>query len=62
LKPAKELSVLLPVPKTLSDQEKNLHKLFVDLLEKCFVLNPEKRLTAKEALSHPFLTTKLANK
>lgn len=29
--------------------------LFADLLAKCLSLNPEKRLTWKEALRHPFI-------
>ena len=28
---------------------------FVDLLEKCLILDPARRITPKEALSHPFL-------
>lgn len=31
---------------------------FKDLLEKIFMLNPDKRITAAEALSHPFITDK----
>ena len=30
--------------------------LFVDLLDKCLNLNPEKRCTPNEALKHPFIT------
>ena len=30
--------------------------LFVDLLDKCLNLNPEKRCTPAEALKHPFFT------
>jgi serine/threonine-protein kinase PRP4 len=29
---------------------------FKDLLEKIFVLDPEKRLTVSQALGHPFIT------
>lgn len=28
---------------------------FVDLLEKCLILDPARRITPKEALTHPFL-------
>ena len=31
---------------------------FKDLLEKIFVLDPEKRLTVSKALGHPFITGK----
>lgn len=31
---------------------------FKDLLEKIFVLDPKKRITVPEALSHPFITGK----
>lgn len=37
-------------PKMLAD--------FKDLLDKMFVLDPDKRLTVSQALSHPFITGK----
>lgn len=40
----------------LEDQDWKKLVSFVDLLDKCLTLNPEKRLTVKEALSHPFIT------
>lgn len=30
-------------------------KQFADFLEKCFMLDPEKRLSPQDALRHPFL-------
>jgi serine/threonine-protein kinase PRP4 len=33
---------------------------FIDLLDKCLQLNPEKRITPLEALRHPFITGKSA--
>ncbi|CAG8781024.1 12961_t:CDS:1, partial [Racocetra fulgida] len=40
----------------MTDEELRLLTAFVDLLDKCLNLNPEKRLTVKEALMHPFVT------
>ncbi|KAI8800165.1 kinase-like domain-containing protein [Cladochytrium replicatum] len=40
------------------DEETKLVKDFADLLEKCLVLNPEKRIGVREALAHPFLLAK----
>ena len=37
-------------PKMLAD--------FKDLLDKMFVLDPDKRLTVSQSLSHPFITGK----
>lgn len=31
---------------------------FKDLLERVFILDPEKRMTVSQALSHPFITGK----
>lgn len=31
---------------------------FKDILEKIFVLDPDKRITVSQALSHPFITGK----
>jgi len=31
---------------------------FKDLLDKIFILDPEKRITVSQALSHPFITGK----
>ena len=33
-------------------------KQFVDFLEKCFILDPEKRLTPEKAFEHPYLKSK----
>ncbi|KAI9229998.1 MAG: kinase-like domain-containing protein [Piptocephalis tieghemiana] len=41
-------------PTGLDDQDPLL-PLFVDFLQQCLALSPEKRLTAKQALAHPFL-------
>jgi serine/threonine-protein kinase PRP4 len=42
-----------------NEEELKMVTALVDLLEKCLVLNPEKRLTVREALMHPFVTGKL---
>lgn len=39
----------------LSEEETKELGLFVDLLEKCLSVNPEKRITPAEALKHPFI-------
>ncbi|KAJ3117236.1 U4/U6 small nuclear ribonucleoprotein prp4 [Phlyctochytrium bullatum] len=40
----------------LNDEESRMLNNFVDLLEKCLQLSPDKRITAMEALKHPFVT------
>lgn len=42
------------------ETEKAAVGLLVDLLEKCLQTNPEKRITPKEALQHPFVAHSLA--
>ncbi|KAG6820615.1 hypothetical protein H0H93_014218 [Arthromyces matolae] len=39
----------------LKDDENKLILSFIDLLDKCLALDPGRRITPKEALSHPFL-------
>lgn len=41
--------------KGLPDGELKELNLFVDLLDRCLALNPERRLTPAEALKHPFI-------
>lgn len=40
----------------MADLELKELNLFVDLLERCLNLNPEKRCSPNEALKHPFIT------
>ncbi|KAK0513317.1 hypothetical protein JMJ35_004303 [Cladonia borealis] len=42
--------------KGMADAEIKELNLFVDLLDRCLNLNPEKRCTPAEALKHPFIT------
>lgn len=56
-KPAKDLrSRLIPKDKRINEQERKEMELFVDLLDKCLDLRPEKRITPTDALKHPFIT------
>ena len=55
-KPTRELrGRLLATGATLPDSELRELNLFVDLLDKCLNMNPEKRCTPTEALKHPFI-------
>ena len=55
-KPVRDLrSRLVPKGKRLDEQERKELELFLDLLDKCLDLRPEKRITPAEALKHPFI-------
>lgn len=55
-KPPRELkSRLLTTAIGMSEAELKELNLFIDLLDKCLALNPEKRITPLEALKHPFI-------
>ncbi|KAK5046325.1 hypothetical protein LTR84_008469 [Exophiala bonariae] len=55
-KPVKDLrSRLIPKDKKINEQERKEMELFVDLLDKCLDLRPEKRITPIDALKHPFI-------
>ncbi|KAL6718916.1 U4/U6 small nuclear ribonucleoprotein prp4 [Lecanora helva] len=55
-KPARDIKTrLLANVKGTNDVEMKELLLFVDLLERCLNLNPEKRCTPAEALRHPFI-------
>ncbi|CAJ0765934.1 22310_t:CDS:1, partial [Entrophospora sp. SA101] len=59
-KPTRDLKArLLSKTSHMAEEETRLLNAFVDLLEKCLNLNPEKRLTVREALMHPFVTGKV---
>lgn len=55
-KPTRDLRTrLMANAKGIDDSELKELGLFVDLLERCLNLNPEKRCTPNEALKHPFI-------
>ena len=43
----------------MDDAETRDLNLFVDLLEQCLALNPDKRIKPTEALKHPFFTSRV---
>ena len=56
-KPTRDLRTrLIASTKGMSEAEVKEVNWFVDLLEKCLNLNPEKRCTPAEALKHPFIS------
>lgn len=58
-KPTRDLkSRLMGKGARLSDAESKEINLFIDLLDRCLSLNPEKRCTPSEALRHPFFMKK----
>jgi len=61
VKPVKDLKARLTPGAKASTDEIRLILSFTDLLEKALHLNPEKRLTPKEALVHPFITGKFTS-
>ncbi|RVX73324.1 hypothetical protein B0A52_02966 [Exophiala mesophila] len=55
-KPVKDLkSRLMPKDKKMGEQERKELELFVDFLDKCLDLRPDKRITPNDALKHPFI-------
>ncbi|KAI5814601.1 kinase-like domain-containing protein [Pyronema omphalodes] len=58
-KPTRELKQRLISAATSEKEMKELN-LFVNLLENCLNLNPEKRCTPEEALKHPFIRRPVA--
>ena len=39
----------------MADEEAKIILSFIDLLDKCLMLDPSRRITPKEALAHPFI-------
>jgi len=48
-------SRILPAASKVSDEDSKMILSFVDLLDKCLMLDPARRITPKEALVHPFI-------
>jgi serine/threonine-protein kinase PRP4 len=56
-KPVRDLrSRLVPKGKSMHEQERKEVELFLDLLDKCLDLRPEKRITPNDAMKHPFIS------
>ncbi|EAU80755.2 CMGC/DYRK/PRP4 protein kinase [Coprinopsis cinerea okayama7 len=56
-KPTRDLRArLMPSSSVkLNDEETKMLANFIDLLDKCLMLDPARRITPREALSHPFI-------
>lgn len=55
-KPVRDIKTkLMSSAKGLTEVERSELLSFIDLLEDCLMLNPEKRCTPAEALKHPFI-------
>jgi len=56
-KPTRDLRARLMPPSSvkLNDEEAKLLTSFIELLDKCLMLDPSRRITPREALAHPFI-------
>ena len=56
-KPTRDMRARLMPPTSvkLQDEENKMLVSFIDLLDKCLVLDPARRITPREALAHPFV-------
>ncbi|KAI1496118.1 kinase-like domain-containing protein [Biscogniauxia marginata] len=60
VKPTRDLRTRLSAASGgMNDAESRDLNHFVDLLERCLTLNPDKRITPTEALKHPFFSSKI---
>ncbi|KAK4161572.1 putative Serine/threonine-protein kinase prp4 [Cladorrhinum sp. PSN259] len=60
VKPTRDLRTrLLAASSGMNDSETRELNHFIDLLERCLTLNPDKRLTPAEALRHPFFSQRM---
>lgn len=63
IKPTRDLRTrLMGASAGMDDAETKDLNLFVDLLEQCLALNPDKRIKPTEALRHPFFTARAVKK
>ncbi|KAI1177596.1 kinase-like domain-containing protein [Nemania sp. FL0916] len=61
VKPTRDLRTrLMAASGGMTDVESRDLNHFVDLLERCLALNPDKRLTPSEALKHPFFLSRVS--
>lgn len=59
VRPTRDLRTRLNAASTgMNDAEARHLNHFIDLLEQCLALNPDKRITPSEALKHPFFASK----
>ncbi|KAJ3495976.1 hypothetical protein NLG97_g3009 [Lecanicillium saksenae] len=62
VKPTRDLRTRLMAASTgMNDAEMKDLNHFIDLLEQCLALNPEKRIKPTEALKHPFFTSRASS-
>lgn len=60
IKPTRDLRTrLMGASAGMDDAETKDLNLFVDLLEQCLALNPDKRIKPAEALKHPFFASRV---
>ena len=43
----------------VTEEEGRLLLAFIEFLDRCLMLSPDRRMTPKEALAHPFITGKV---
>jgi serine/threonine-protein kinase PRP4 len=58
-KPSRDLAKIFTRDSDMSDAEKKKALQLADLLDKMFNMDPEKRITAAEALQHPFVVDRV---
>lgn len=62
VKPTRDLRARLSAASVgMNEAESRELNHFIDLLEHCLALNPEKRIKPADALKHPFFTAKVAS-
>ncbi|KAI8377571.1 kinase-like domain-containing protein [Radiomyces spectabilis] len=61
VKPTRDMKsrIMGASPSGVTEEEGRLVLAFIDFLDKCLVLSPDKRMTPHEALAHPFITGKV---